>query len=115
MASHGPLNGRDLAQINASKQAFDQLRGLFAAQNAHLATAVAAGTASVDQDRTRQDWTYATILAVFLLVSATLAVALQRAVVRPLRRLNGAARLVADGDYSHGIERPARPTCGPWR
>ena len=60
------------------------------------------------QDRTLQDWAYATILAVFLLVSAALAVALQRAVVRPLRRLNGAARLVADGDYSHRIE-PAGP------
>ena len=56
------------------------------------------------RDRTLQDWAYAAILAVFLLVSGALAVALQRAVVRPLRRLNAAARLVADGDYSHRIE-----------
>jgi len=55
-----------------------------------------------------QNWVYAAILAVLLLVSGVLAVALQRAVVRPLRRLNAAARHVADGDYSHHIE-PAGP------
>ncbi len=115
LASHGPLNGHDLAQVSASKQSFDHLRALFAAQNAHLAGASAAASASVARDRTLQDWAYAAILAVFLLVSGALAVALQRAVVRPLRRLNAAARLVADGDYSHRIERPARPTYGRWR
>ena len=103
-AAHGPLDGRHLAQITASKQAFDKLRVLFARQNAHLAAAAAAGTASVAQDRTLQNWIYAAILAVFVLVSAALAVALRRAVVRPLRRLNAAARLVADGDRSHRIE-----------
>jgi signal transduction histidine kinase len=103
-AAHGPLNGHDLTQITASKQAFDQLRVLFAQQNGHLATAAAAGTASVARDRTLQNWAYGAILAVFLLVAAGLAVALQRAVVRPLRRLNAAARLVAAGDYSHRIE-----------
>jgi signal transduction histidine kinase len=104
LASHGPLNGHDLAQVTASKQSFDHLRVLFAAQNHHLAEASAAASASVAADRTQQDWVYAAILAVFLLVAAGLAVALQRAVVRPLRRLTAAARLVADGDYSHRIE-----------
>jgi signal transduction histidine kinase len=104
LASHGPLNGHDLAQVTASKQSFDQLRVLFAAQNHQLAEASAAASASVAADRTQQDWVYAAILAVFLLVAAGLAVALQRAVVRPLRRLTAAARLVADGDYSHRIE-----------
>ena len=104
LASHGPLNGHDLAQVTASKQSFDRLRALFATQNHHLADASAAASATVSRDRTLQDWVYAAILAVFLLVAAGLAVALQRAVVRPLRRLTGAARLVADGDYSHQIE-----------
>ena len=104
LASHGPLNGHDLAQVTASKQSFDQLRVLFAVQNHQLAEASAAASASVAADRTQQDWVYAAILAVFLLVAAGLAVALQRAVVRPLRRLTAAARLVADGDYSHRIE-----------
>ena len=104
LAAHGPLNGHDLAQVTASKQSFDHLRALFATQNAHLARASAAASATVSRDRTLQDWIYGAILAVFLLVSAGLALALQRAVVRPLRRLNAAARLVADGDYSHRIE-----------
>jgi signal transduction histidine kinase len=104
LASHGPVNGHDLAQVTASKQSFDHLRTLFTTQNDHLAAASAAASATVSRDRTLQDWVYAAILAVFLLVAAGLAVALQRAVVRPLRRLTGAARLVADGDYSHRIE-----------
>ncbi len=107
-AGHGPLNGRDLAQLSASKVAFDHLRRLFAVQNKHLAAAAAAAAASAGRARTLQNWTYAAILAVFLLVSGVLAVALQRAVVRPLRRLNAAARNVAAGDYSHHIE-PAGP------
>jgi signal transduction histidine kinase len=107
-AAHGPLNGGDLAEITASKQAFDRLRVLFAQQNTHLAAAAAAASASVRRARTLQDWTYAAILVVFLLAAVALAVALQRAVVRPLRRLNAAARNVADGDYSHHIE-PAGP------
>ena len=104
LAAHGPLNGHDLAQVTASKQSFDHLRTLFVTQNDHLARASAAASATVSRDRTLQDWVYAAILAIFLLVAAGLAVALQRAVVRPLRRLTGAARLVADGDYSHHIE-----------
>ncbi len=104
LAAHGPLNGHDLVQVTASKQSFDHLRVLFATQNAHLAAASAAASATVSRDRTLQNWIYGAILAAFLLVAATLAVALQRAVVRPLRRLNAAARLVADGDYSHRIE-----------
>jgi signal transduction histidine kinase len=108
LASHGPLNGHNLAEVAASKQSFDHLRVLFAAQNDHLAHASADALATVDQDHTLQNWAYAVILAVFLLVSGGLAVALQRAVVRPLRRLNAAARLVAAGDYSHRIE-PSGP------
>jgi signal transduction histidine kinase len=108
LASQGPLNGHDLAELTASKQSFDHLRALFAVQNHDLADASAAALASAGRARTFQDWAYAAILAVFLLVSAGLAMALQRAVVRPLRRLNAAARLVADGDYSHRIE-PSGP------
>ncbi len=104
LASHGPLNGHDLAELTASKKSFDHLRALFAVQNRDLAGAAAAASARVQRSHTQQDWAYAAILVVFLLVSAGLAAALQRGVVRPLRRLNAAARLVADGDYSHRIE-----------
>jgi len=104
LASHGQLNGHDLAQVTASKQSFDHLRTLFATQNGHLAAASAAASATVARDRTLQNWVYAAILVVFLLVAGGLAVILRRAVVRPLRRLNAATRLVAAGDYSHRIE-----------
>ena len=63
LASHGPLNGHDLAQVTASKQSFDHLRVLFAAQNHHLAEASAAGrrpvsprTAPGRTGSTRRSW-----------------------------------------------------------
>ncbi len=108
LAQHGPLNRHDLTELTASRQSFDHLRALFAVQNKDLADAATAASARAGRARTLQDWAYAAILAVFLLVAGGLAVALQRGVVRPLRRLNAAARLVADGDYSHRIE-PAGP------
>jgi len=103
-ARHGPLNGTDAALLDQSKQSFDHLRVLFAAQNAHLARAAAAAVASQSQARARQDWAYAGILAFLLLTSAALAIGLHRAVLRPLGQLRAASQLVADGDYSRPIE-----------
>jgi signal transduction histidine kinase len=103
-ARHGPLNGTDAALLDQSKQSFDHLRALFAAQNAHLAQAAAAASAAVGRARTSQDWAYAGILAFLLLISAALAIGLQWGVLRPLGRLRAESQLVADGDYSQRIE-----------
>jgi signal transduction histidine kinase len=107
-ARSGPLNGRDLSLLNQSKSAFDHLRALFAAQNAHLASVAAADRASLARSRSLQDVVYVAILVVFLLAAAALAVLLDRAVIRPLHRLRAASDLVAEGDYSHQI-RPSGP------
>ncbi len=107
-ARGGPLNGSDLTLLNHSKNAFDHLRALFAAQNAHLAAASAADRASLARSRGVQDAVYVAILIIFLLAAAALAVLLDRAVIRPLHRLRAASDLVADGDYSHHI-RPTGP------
>ncbi len=107
-ARHGPLSGNDLAQLDRGKRAFDGLRVLFAAQNSHLAAAAVTDRAALGRARDLQDWVYLTILAVFLLVAAALAVMLDRAVIRPLHRLREASDEVAAGDYSHRIE-PSGP------
>ncbi len=103
-ARGGPLNGADLAQLTAGKRAFDGLRRISARQNAHLAAAAGADRARLSRARSVQDVTYAVILAAFVIVAIGLALLLHNAVGRPLRRLEAASHLVADGDYSHHIE-----------
>ena len=103
-ARQGPLNARDTGLLDQGKQSFDHLRVLFAAQNAHLAIAAAHDSASLGNIRSLNDWTFSTILVVFLLASAALALVLRNAVVRPLMGLGAAARHVVGGDFGHRIE-----------
>ena len=107
-ARHGPLAGTDLVQLDQGKQAFDRLRVLFVAQNSRLAAAAVADRAALGRARVLQNWVYLSILVIFLLVAAALAVMLDRAVIRPLHRLREASDEVARGDHSHRIE-PSGP------
>jgi signal transduction histidine kinase len=109
LARQGPLGGKDLTLLNASKTSFDHLRTLFAAQNAHLATAAAADRASEARVRDDNNLAFGIILAVFLVAAMALTVVLHRAVVQPLNRLRQEARRVVGGDYGHRIE-PSGPT-----
>ena len=103
-ARSGPLAGRDLTLLDQGKSAFDRLRVLFAAQNAHLSAQAAADRAALGRARVFQNWVYVAILVVFLLAAAALAVLLDRTVIRPLHRLRAASDEVAGGDYSHHIQ-----------
>jgi signal transduction histidine kinase len=107
-ARRGPLSGDDLTLLDRGKAAFDRLRVLFATQNAHLTRQAVADQAALGRARVFQNWVYVTILVVFLLAAAALAVLLDRTVIRPLHRLRTAADEVAGGDYSHHIE-PSGP------
>jgi len=104
LARSGPLGGKDLTLLDQSKQSFDRLRTLFAAQNAHLAVAAAADRAALRRVRDQQNWAYAAILAAFLLAAVAATVLLQQTVVLPLDRLRAACRRVVDGDFGHRIE-----------
>ena len=107
-ARRGPLSGGDLTLLDQGKAAFDRLRVLFAAQNTHLAGQVVADRAALGRARVFQNWVYITILVVFLLAAAALAVLLDRTVIRPLHRLRAASDEVTGGDYSHHIQ-PSGP------
>ena len=107
-ARGGPLTGNDLTLLDQGKSAFDRLRVLFAAQNAHLGVQTAADRAALGRARVFQNWVYAAILVIFLLAAAALAVLLDRTVIRPLHRLRAASDEVAEGDYSHHIQ-PSGP------
>ena len=104
LASRGPLDGKDIGLLDQSKQSFDHLRVLFTAQNSHLADAAASDSASLGSIRSVNDWSFITILVVFLLASAALALVLHNAVVRPLGRLGAAARHVVRGNFGRRIE-----------
>jgi signal transduction histidine kinase len=104
LARKGPLDGKDLALLNASKASFDHLRTLFAVQNAHLAAAAVADRASEGRVRDSNNLAFALILVVFLLAAMALTVVLHRAVVQPLNRLREESRRVVGGDYAHRIE-----------
>jgi signal transduction histidine kinase len=107
-ARSGPLTGSDLSLLDQGKNAFDRIRALSGAQNAHLAAVTVADRAALGRARVFQNWVYVAILVVFLLAAAALAVLLDRTVIRPLHRLRTASDEVADGDYSHHIE-PSGP------
>jgi signal transduction histidine kinase len=104
LARHGPLGGHDLGLLDQSKQSFDHLRVLFAAQNAHLALAAARERTSLHRVRAVQDFALAVILVAFPLAAAALLLLLQQTVVRPLNRLRAGSRRVVGGDFGHQIE-----------
>jgi signal transduction histidine kinase len=104
LASHGPLSRHEITFVNQSKQAFDHLRALFARQNAHLAAAATRDNARLSRFRSLQDWSYAAVLAAFLIAAAFLAIVLHNAVAKPLGRLREASRHVMDGDFGYRIE-----------
>jgi signal transduction histidine kinase len=107
-ARGGPLRGNELTLLDQGKAAFDRLRVLWATQNTHLAGQAVADRAALGRARAFQNWVYLTILVVFLLAAAALAVLLDRTVIRPLHRLRAASDEVAGGDYSHHIQ-PSGP------
>jgi len=109
LAKKGPLSGRDLGLLLASKHSFDHLRVLFAVQNAHLAAAARRDRAGLNSSRAVIDWTFTGIFVIFLLAAAVMTVALQKAVVRPLSDLRAGARRVMAGDFEHHIE-PTGPS-----
>jgi signal transduction histidine kinase len=104
LARKGPLGGRDLQLLIRSKKSFDHLRALFTVQNARLSAAGTRDRAALQRVHTVQDWTFAAILAAFLLAAAAMTLLLQQTVVRPLDRLQAASRRVVDGDFGHQIE-----------
>jgi signal transduction histidine kinase len=108
LARRGPLGTGNIAALDRSKNSFDHLRILFAAQNSRLAAVAAQDQARLTGIRVLQDWVFAAILTVLLLAAGGLAALVQRAVIRPLVRLRVASRQVASGDFDHRIT-PAGP------
>ncbi|MHA6758677.1 sensor histidine kinase [Streptacidiphilus sp. PAMC 29251] len=89
--------------VEQGKSAFDQLRKQLAATNGHLDQERAQARAQLGRMRTQRDLAFQSMLAVFLLTGAGLALLLHLTVVRPLNAMRAAARRVAGGDLDHRI------------
>jgi len=85
------------------KKAFDQVRSLFAVQNAHLAQARATSFSDLRRVRAQRNWVFS-LMAVGFVVLALLTILLtRRLVIRPLDMLRSSSRRVASGDFEHAI------------
>ncbi|WP_410872068.1 sensor histidine kinase [Nocardia sp. A7] len=91
------------------KALFDEVRGSFAVQNAHLVSVVDRDTDELAQAHTTRNVVLSGIVAVFLLSGALLTVLVRRLVVQPLRYLTESSRRVAGGEFDAHIE-----TVGPF-
>ncbi|MEU6678989.1 CHASE3 domain-containing protein [Streptomyces sp. NPDC046925] len=100
-----PGEPRAVAEKSAErgKEVFDQIRTVWAAQNADLTRAVEGGKDELDSSRTVRTVVLGTMVGVFLLAGIALAFLVRSLVVRPLDALRVSSRQVARGDFDHVI------------
>jgi len=96
----GAVNRAGAAQ---GKKAFDQVRSLFAMQNAHLAQAHAANFTALRRVRTQRNWVFSLMVVAFVLLALITILLTRRLVIRPLDMLRSSSRRVASGDFEHAI------------
>ncbi|MGW5738402.1 MULTISPECIES: sensor histidine kinase [Streptomyces] len=100
-----PGKPRAVAEKSAErgKEVFDQIRSVWAVQNADLAKAVKDGKQELDDTRTVRTVILGAMVAVFVLAGIALALLVRALVVRPLEALRSSSRQVARGDFDHVI------------
>lgn len=100
-----PGEPRAVSATNAErgKKVFDQIRTVWARQNADLARAVADGKAELDDSREQRTVILGAMVAVFLLAGIVMAFLVRALVARPLEALRVSSRQVARGDFDHVI------------
>ncbi|MBY8883459.1 CHASE3 domain-containing protein [Streptomyces sp. PTM05] len=94
--------------VDGSKNAFDHLRTLMNAQNAHFDSDTGQLRDRLNTDQTVRNATFAALLVLFLLTGIALMLLARRNVGRPLESLRLSVRQVAGGDFSRPI-----PADGP--
>ncbi|WP_346267983.1 ATP-binding protein [Streptomyces sp. SID4948] len=107
-ARQGRSTASDSALLDGSKQAFDRIRGLYAAEDSHLLADRVHSQAQLRHIEGERDAVFLAMLACFLVAALVLALLLRQIVGRPLNRLRDGALRVADGDFEGRIE-PAGP------
>lgn len=92
------------APIRRSNREFDDLRRLYATQQAHLDVARDRARADLSTARTTRDQVLISLVLGFLLAVLSLSLLLNRMVGRPLSRLTAASETVSSGAFHNRIE-----------
>ena len=93
----------DRTAATEAKNAFDDIRRLFDAQNADLLEARDAGVSELHHTRTVRDWVLGGMVAVFFLTAIGMTLLVWLLVIRPLGILSASSRRIADGEFDHPI------------
>ncbi|MGV9988384.1 sensor histidine kinase [Streptomyces olivaceus] len=93
----------DRATVERGKKVFDEMRGVWATQNADLADAVADGKEDLDRARTARNVSLGAMVAAFLLAGLVLTILIRVLVARPVQALSDSSRRVSGGDFDHVI------------
>ncbi len=96
------------AQVTRAKDAFDEIRGLFDAENATLSSLTQDSRDDLDRARQQRTWVLTAMVITFFVTVAVLLMLIRFLVLRPLELLKGSARRIAEG----GFDEPIVPT-GP--
>jgi signal transduction histidine kinase len=99
----GADNVIDPGTIGRGKTEFDEIRRLFDVQSEHLMTVRDDGVANLDVVRGWRDRVLIAMFTAFFVAAVLLAVLVNRAVTRPLRRLAEACRRITDGEFDQKI------------
>ncbi|MET7682462.1 CHASE3 domain-containing protein [Streptomyces sp. NPDC005423] len=94
----------DRVTAERGKKEFDQLRVLWAKQNADLAKTVKDDRNHLAHERTVRNSVLSGMVVTFLLTGLALAVFVRVLVTRPLEALRTASQQVAGGDFGHHID-----------
>jgi signal transduction histidine kinase len=89
--------------IITGKADFDALRAKVGMLQADIAGARSQAVTSLNDAQTTLDAVFLAVAIGLAVVVALLAIGLRAALIRPLRRLAGQARRVADGDFGHEV------------
>jgi signal transduction histidine kinase len=94
-------NGKSvsLADLQASNTAFEQLRGRFIAVESELDAERGQAMQKLSTINTERNWTFVSMLGVFLLTVCIIVLLVHLMVLKPLRRLRQEARKVTEGAF----------------
>lgn len=97
------------AAAERGKVEFDRLRELFDMQNTHLSKALDNATAELKSAHDWRNGVLVTILLLFVVTAAAMAVLVRNAVTLHLAALAAACRRITNGDFGEVIVAPRRP------
>ncbi|UDY22851.1 sensor histidine kinase [Nocardioides sp. Kera G14] len=100
-----PGNPRPVDRRSAleARNAFDNIRSLFAKQSSDLVASQKVALDSVHDTREKRQWVLIALIAALFAVGLVVTLLMRALVVRPLDQVRNSSRRIADGDFDHQI------------